>query len=202
MNTWYRYINGKYMDISQKRKGRQGDSPGCQWGRWSLPSTPPVTIRAIILTTFCVCYGSMKCCSKVIDKGVHLTPIIILIKWDVVFTSNEDLVPFCLNLWTNGRTNERMNEQIICFSSMIYSTIGRLRFLNVLPFRVLLLEILFHRWMRGLKLNRNCFWWRPMGTMAMNAYMLSFYENEPHKVTNRSPTIRHLSNIVNLMGVS
>ena len=37
---------------TQKRKGRQGDSPGRHWGRWSLPSTSPVTSRAVTLTTF------------------------------------------------------------------------------------------------------------------------------------------------------
>ena len=35
---------------SQKRKGRQGEYPGRHWGRWSLSSMSPVTIRAVILT--------------------------------------------------------------------------------------------------------------------------------------------------------
>ena len=37
---------------AQKRKGGQGDCPGRHWGHWSLPLTPPVMIRAVILTTF------------------------------------------------------------------------------------------------------------------------------------------------------
>ena len=37
---------------SQKRWGRQDDCPGRHWGRWRLPSTSPVTTKAIILTTF------------------------------------------------------------------------------------------------------------------------------------------------------
>ena len=37
---------------TQKRKGRQSDSLGIHWRRWSLSSTSPVNTRAVILTTF------------------------------------------------------------------------------------------------------------------------------------------------------
>ena len=36
----------------QRRRGRQGGCPGRHWGRWSLPSTSPVTTQAVNLTTF------------------------------------------------------------------------------------------------------------------------------------------------------
>ena len=36
----------------QKRRYRYADSPGRHQGRWNLPSTSPVTIRAVLLTTF------------------------------------------------------------------------------------------------------------------------------------------------------
>ena len=35
-----------------RSKGRPGDCPGLQWGSWDLPSTSPVTSRAVILMTF------------------------------------------------------------------------------------------------------------------------------------------------------
>ena len=37
---------------TQKRKSGQVDSLGIHWRRWSLSSTSPVNIRAVILTTF------------------------------------------------------------------------------------------------------------------------------------------------------
>ena len=38
--------------LYEKRIGRQCDSPGRHWRRWNLPSTSPVTTRAVTLTTF------------------------------------------------------------------------------------------------------------------------------------------------------
>ena len=36
----------------QKRKNRQDDYPGRPWGRCSVPSTSPITTRAVIMTNF------------------------------------------------------------------------------------------------------------------------------------------------------
>ena len=41
-------ITADSVSPPQKRKGSQDDCPGCHWGRW----TSPVTIKAVILTTF------------------------------------------------------------------------------------------------------------------------------------------------------
>ena len=45
-------VDHKTAQVTQKQKGCEGDCPGRHWGRWSLPSTSPVTSRALILTIF------------------------------------------------------------------------------------------------------------------------------------------------------
>ena len=44
---WWQLVN-----YSQKRRGLHGDSLDIHWRRWSLPSTSPVNIRVVTLTTF------------------------------------------------------------------------------------------------------------------------------------------------------
>ena len=51
---WIMFAN-RYLHLqthTQKRKCRQYDCPSRHWGRWSLPSTSPMTTRTVILTTF------------------------------------------------------------------------------------------------------------------------------------------------------
>ena len=58
-----------HFRIKHRNGGRQVDCPGRHWGRCNLPSTSPVTSRAVILTTF-----PFQCVRTIIEVRTLRTP--------------------------------------------------------------------------------------------------------------------------------